>query len=193
MPKFLDITGQRFGRLIAKSFDGRDAHRHALWVCECDCGKACTTTLQQLRKGDTRSCGCLWNEVRRRNGALFDGSSNITHGLSKCPEYFIWKTMRQRAKGRGPAKDREVYRGVTCCPEWEDFAQFYADMGPRPSPQHSIDRINPWGNYEPANCRWATATEQARNTRKATERGLARSCHAPGLADATSETQNGRS
>lgn len=90
-----------------------------------------------------------------------------SHGLSYSKEYETWRSMCSRCK-YPTHKCYHLYggRGITVCKRWNKFANFYADMGPKPSPQHSIDRINVNGNYTPKNCRWATLTEQARNCRK---------------------------
>jgi hypothetical protein len=98
---------------------------------------------------------------------------NRTHGLAprvgRPREYDVWKRMRRRCSHDADGADRQNYfeRGITVCDRWRNsFPNFYADMGPRPSPKHSIDRINNDGDYEPGNCRWATRNEQNRNTRQ---------------------------
>ena len=90
-----------------------------------------------------------------------------THGMTGTPEWFAWRNMRNRC-GRPEIRDYASYggRGITVCERWRSFENFYADMGPRPSPKHSLDRMDVNGNYEPSNCRWATAHEQQVNTRK---------------------------
>lgn len=89
----------------------------------------------------------------------------MPHGKSKTPEYRTWAAMRHRCSN---LKDRNYGgRGITVCERWlHSFAAFYADMGPRPSAGHSIDRVNNDGNYEPSNCRWATRLQQASNRRR---------------------------
>ncbi len=162
MPARIDIAGHRYGRLVVLSQTDNIGSRTA-WLCRCDCGQKTVAASNQLRRGGTRSCGCLRAENARRYGRKFDGAQNRRHGMSKRPEYFVWKAMRQRAKGKGPEKDRHIYAHVTCCPEWKSFERFFADMGPRPSDRHSIDRIDPEKGYSPDNCRWATPAEQCAN------------------------------
>lgn len=156
MTAFLDISGQKFGRLTAKSAIRSPRGTH--WVCLCDCGKSTTVYLGDLRMKKTVSCGC-WKL-----------SLNLTHGHArrnlKTREYQTWKSMIQRCLN--PKKNSyKAYGGcgIKVCTRWRQFANFLADMGPRPK-NKSIDRYpNKFGNYEPGNCRWATGSEQQHNRR----------------------------
>lgn len=152
-----DVAGKRFGRLAVLSRAPRLNTADARWHCRCDCGNESVAYAMSLKAGLTRSCGCLKREATR------------THGERRSPEYMAWTNMRTRC--RNPAATDFKYwggRGVRVCDRWNRFENFLADMGRRPSPDHSIDRFpNNDGNYEPGNCRWATPTEQANNRRAA--------------------------
>lgn len=127
--------------------------------CLCECGNVKDIVLSSLRKGATKSCGCLKKEV--------DGTIQLTHGMTNTREYGIWSAMKRRCYNKN-CRDYKDYggRGISVCQEWIDsFEAFYRDMGPRPSARHSIDRIDPEGDYAKQNCRWASPILQASNKR----------------------------
>ena len=150
-----NIVGRRFGKLVVVEFLGYRWHSKnyaSTWKCQCDCGSERIVKRPSLISGVIKSCGCLNGRIRHRGFGT--------------PEYKIWSGMRQRCKyPRDPGFKNYGARGISVCERWDDFAAFLADMGQRPSADHSIDRINNEGNYEPSNCRWATAAEQNANTR----------------------------
>ncbi len=153
-------AGQRYGQLVAICQTGRNKQYNAIWKFLCDCGKETEKLAIKVIHGHTRSCGCL-------RKVLFSTLTK-THGLRRTREYKSWAALKQRCLNPDDAAFRHYgERGIKVCERWRDsFENFYADMGPRPSPKHSIDRINNDGNYEPGNCRWATASEQVKNRRK---------------------------
>ena len=159
---FIDLTGQRFGKLEVLE---RVANRKskARWLCQCDCGARKEIQAANLRNGNTRSCGC---------GMRTHGMTGMrTHGMTSTPEYGIWKGMKRRCLNpRDSYWENYGGRGISICERWlNSFENFYADMGKRPSPDLSIDRYpNNDGNYEPANCRWATKSQQNANRRRPT-------------------------
>lgn len=159
MGAFIDLTNKRFGRLLVLKRVPRNK-RGAYWKCRCDCGNEIITKSRSLITGQTRSCGCLQKEIAGKLGASFPG----THKMSKSPVYKTWYGMKQRCLNSHDKKYR-LYggRGIRVCPRWRySFENFFEDMGERPIGL-TIDRINPDGNYEPDNCRWATALQQRHN------------------------------
>jgi hypothetical protein len=146
--------GVRFGFLVAVKVVRVGVGR-SYWECLCDCGRTSVVSSSKLTEGRTRSCGCaraVLNAAAR--GQTLD---DVRHPLRDT-----WRGMLARCSGEDP---RYGGRGISVCLRWrESFSVFVADMGPKPSPKHSIDRINNNGNYEPSNCRWATPRQQSQNT-----------------------------
>jgi hypothetical protein len=151
-----DMLGLRFERLVVISRAPSDKNGNAKWNCQCDCGNTTVTSGFTLRNGEAKSCGCLTTDQLKQRVT--------THGQARTVEYRCWAGMIQRCDNPKSNKyHRYGGRGIRVCPQWYSFEVFYADMGPRPSSGHSIERRDRDGNYEPKNCYWATDYEQRIN------------------------------
>jgi len=147
-----NLSGLQFGKLKIISFcESRGGRRH--WNCQCECGGTRIVKTSDLRNGHVKSCGCLVVVCKP------------THGLSRSPEYTIWKSMRARCLNKKHKSfNRYGGRGILVCERWlHSFQNFITDMGTRPLTGHSIERIDSNGNYEPSNCKWVAWGVQANN------------------------------
>jgi len=139
----------KFGRLTVLRL--QEVRNHiSFWVCRCDCGNEKIARGKNLVSGSTQSCGCYFIDKM------------TTHGMSRTRVYRIWSYMRQRCNS--PKDIGYKYyggKGIRVCKRWDSsFENFFADMGHPPTDQHTIDRIDSNGDYEPGNCKWSTMQEQ---------------------------------
>lgn len=160
--KRANLVGKVYYRLLVLKLD-KYLNGKSYWLCKCICGKVTSVSIGNLQSGNTHSCGCYHSEKSR-----IQGHKNRKHGEGgKTSEYCTWQAMKQRCYDKNAANYR-LYggRGIQVCKRWRNsYENFLKDRGRKPTVRHSLDRINPNGNYTPKNTRWATPKEQSNNRR----------------------------
>ena len=163
-----DISGQRFGRLTVVDFVDFAPNRVSRWLCRCDCGNTKVIRKSNLvgknPKTNTRSCGCQKIDAQKKR---LTTHGETKHGATQSKEYNCWRNIIQRCYNpRNKRYNSYGAKGVVCCDKWRnDFAAFLKDVGRSPDGKPCIDRINPFGNYEPSNVRWVDVKTSNHNKR----------------------------
>lgn len=153
-----DLTGFRMKHAVALERCGRTAANKVIWRCRCDCGNEFEAISSRIKNGSRVGCGCKLSRPGNKSAR--------THGMTGSPEFKSWEGAKRRCLNLRD-KDYKRYgaRGIQFSDKWSKFESFYRDMGPKPGPEYSLDRIDTNGNYEPGNCRWATHETQQNNRR----------------------------
>jgi hypothetical protein len=147
----LELAGRKFGRLTLLEVVGANRSRQRIWKCLCDCGREHRASQAHITKGKTTSCGCFRRERATR------------HNQCRTPEWFAYQHAKARCKPTASKHEHYFDRGILF--NFNSFEEFFIEIGLRPSPKHSLDRVDNDRGYEPGNVRWATKTQQERNRR----------------------------
>lgn len=160
MPPLIDLTGHQFGRLTVLERTYKKNSRGPYWLCKCSCGNTTIVRSSSLKDGTTQSCGCYNTELCSK--------INLVHGMSRTPEYRAWTNIIQRCfNPNHPSFKDYGARGITVCKEWKNsFMAFFNDMGKRPSPKLTIERVDNHKGYFSENCIWASRKKQSNNNRR---------------------------
>lgn len=169
--QYIDIIGNKYGKLTVVKYTGINSRRQALFECKCDCGNICIVAGCSLRIGHTNSCGCMQKkkaqeQMKYINSNGLASKGNLKHGDRYTRLYRIWCSMKKRCYySKYEHYDRYGRRGIRICDEWKnDFLKFKEwALTHGYSENLEIDRINNDGNYEPNNCRWQNRENQVRN------------------------------
>lgn len=174
MPKYIDIVGQKFGRWLVLRREGEKVYpsgaRQPKYFCRCECGNEKTVVGSALRDGSSKSCGCYNKEMH----VQVCKKRNTTHGYANSKTYDTWQGILSRCRNPNtPGFQKYGARGIQVCERWSSsFLNFLEDMGERPSDDSSIERLNPFGNYEPGNCKWIPLKEQQKNKRNSAVKSI---------------------
>lgn len=155
-----DMTGIVLGDLTFLKFVKKDKFNRAVWLCLCACGKKAEKAANNVRSGNTRSCGCKRFRL--------NGQERRTHGMSYTSEYCAYRNMIDRCCNINNKMYRYYGgRGIKICKKWlKSFEEFFKDMGKKPSKEHSLDRVDTNRGYKPSNCKWSTNKQQMSNRRR---------------------------
>lgn len=164
MSKFIDLTGEKFGRLTVIKRKGYSKSKKTQWLCKCDCGNFKIINGSDLKSNKTRSCGCL----RKEKAIIVAKSTNLKHNMTHSRPYRIWSSIKSRCYYKNNIAFKNYGgRGIKICDEWRNnFEKFYEwaiENGYKDN--LTIDRINNDGDYEPSNCRWISMQKQENNRR----------------------------